>query len=190
MTFLPETHLKPVLSHHMSTISVLNCGLIVHIVCVVVDNEIIILWWFPELLVLKTILVWLFKYSVTIKLWWNLLQSLESRLKPIDEAVSHLPNFSKFESDAVKVGRDITSARADMKRLEGRMIQSTEDFASTKTEVTKLGKHYWTQIIHISKIYSVVFDGRFIYTRTQRVVWCNSKEHFCTPEGCTSKHWR
>ena len=65
---------------------------------------------------------------------------MESRLKSVDEAVSHLPNFSKFESDALKVSRDITSARADMKRLEGRVIQSTEDFAATKKEVTKLGK--------------------------------------------------
>ena len=69
-----------------------------------------------------------------------ILQNLEFRLKSIDESVSHLPNFSKFESDALKVSRDITSARADMKRLEGRVIQSTEDFAATKTEVTKLGK--------------------------------------------------
>lgn len=69
-------------------------------------------------------------------------QSLESQLKSIDEAVSYLPNFSKFENDALKVSRDITSARADMKRLEGRVLQSTDDFAATKTEVAKLGKHY------------------------------------------------
>ena len=55
--------------------------------------------------------------------------------------MSCLPNFSKFESDANKVSRDITSARADMKRLEGRIVQHSEDFGTTKTEVTKLGNY-------------------------------------------------
>ena len=76
-----------------------------------------------------------------ISLVFCILQTLEFRFKSAEEALSCLPNFSKFESDAAKVSRDITSARADMKRLEGRVVQYSEDFSTTKTEVTKLGKH-------------------------------------------------
>lgn len=40
----------------------------------------------------------------------------------------------------MKVTRDITSARADMKRLEARVMQTADDSATSKTEITKLGK--------------------------------------------------
>lgn len=68
-----------------------------------------------------------------------LMQGLESRLKSLEDTLSQLPNLTKFEKDAVKVGRDITSARADMKRLEGRVVQTAEDFGTAKTEITKMG---------------------------------------------------
>ena len=45
------------------------------------------------------------------------------------------------------MSRDITSARADMKRLEGRIVQHAEDFSTTKTEVTKLGKRQTLNLI-------------------------------------------
>ena len=76
----------------------------------------------------------------------------------MDETLSHLPNLSKFEGDAVKVTRDITSARADMKRLEGRVLQSAEDFGTTKTEVTKLGKFSLLTMSYVFNAYIKIQD--------------------------------
>ena len=70
------------------------------------------------------------------------MQGFDSRLRSLEDTLSQFPNLAKFEKDAVKVGRDITSARADMKRLEGRVVQTAEDFDMAKTEITKMGNNY------------------------------------------------
>ena len=77
----------------------------------------------------------------TVCISFSSIQSFELRLKSVEETLSRFPNLAKFESDSVKVNRDITSARAEMKRLEGRVIKSTEDFGAAKTEIAKLGKY-------------------------------------------------
>ena len=71
-----------------------------------------------------------------------IMQGFDSRLRSLEDTLSQFPNLAKFEKDAIKVGRDITSARADMKRLEGRVVQTAEDFDMAKTEITKMGNYY------------------------------------------------
>ena len=62
------------------------------------------------------------------------------RLKSVEDTLSYFSNHAKFESVSVKVNRDITSARAEMKRLEGRVIKFTEDFGAAKTDISILSK--------------------------------------------------
>ena len=88
--------------------------------------------------------------------------------------MSCLPNFSKFESDAKKVSRDITSARADMKRLEGRIVQHSEDFGTTKIEVTKLGNYQKATFLCTSFVNyaSQALRINFVDLVTNPGAWC------------------
>ena len=52
-----------------------------------------------------------------------------------------MESLGKLEETATKVSRDITSARADMKRMETRTTRAGDDASSAKEGVAELSKH-------------------------------------------------
>ena len=46
-------------------------------------------------------------------------EALEKRVEDAETTVKKLHHFTLFNGDITKVGRDVTSARADMKRMRG-----------------------------------------------------------------------
>lgn len=67
-------------------------------------------------------------------------EALEKRVDNMETTLQKLQHFTKFDGDITKVGRDITSARADMKRMEGRIVKATEEIAHIKNDLGQLGE--------------------------------------------------
>ena len=63
------------------------------------------------------------------------MQQVENGLQQVEQKVSSLSNVDELTS---KVSREITSARADMKRLEARVVKASEDAAKAKADVADL----------------------------------------------------
>ena len=51
-----------------------------------------------------------------------------------------LKDFTNFQATSTQISRSIISARADMKRLEGRTIKASEDVSGLRTELTELSE--------------------------------------------------
>ena len=79
-------------------------------------------------------------------------ESLERRTKELEKklevwrsgeiALDKLQDLSKIDAAMTKFTRDITSSRADTKRVEGRMLKVSEDISSIKSEMDRLGKSH------------------------------------------------
>ena len=67
-------------------------------------------------------------------------EDLENRMKSMEATLKKLQHLAEIEGDITKVGRDITSARADTKRMEGRVIKASEEITRIKTDLGHMGK--------------------------------------------------
>lgn len=67
------------------------------------------------------------------------LQEYEQRLKAVEAS---LKDFTNFQATSTQISRQITSARADMKRLEGRTVKASEDVLVLKTQLTELSESH------------------------------------------------
>ena len=67
-------------------------------------------------------------------------EGLENRVKSMEATLKKLQHLAEIEGDITKVGRDITSARADTKRMEGRVIKASEEITRIKTDLGHMGK--------------------------------------------------
>ena len=67
-------------------------------------------------------------------------EDLENRVKSMEATLKKLQHLAEIEGDITKVGRDITSARADTKRMEGRVIKASEEITRIKTDLGHMGK--------------------------------------------------
>ena len=67
-------------------------------------------------------------------------EALEKRVEDVETTVKKLHDFTLFNGDITKVGRDVASARADMKRMEGRVVKASEEIAHIKNDMGQLGE--------------------------------------------------
>lgn len=67
-------------------------------------------------------------------------EDLENRVHCMEATLKKLQHLAEIEGDITKVGRDITSARADTKRMEGRVIKASEEITRIKTDLGHMGK--------------------------------------------------
>ena len=67
-------------------------------------------------------------------------EALEKRVEDVETTVKKLHHFTLFNGDITKVGRDVTSARADMKRMEGHIVKASEEIAHIKNDMGQLGE--------------------------------------------------
>lgn len=67
-------------------------------------------------------------------------EDLENRVHNMEATLKKLQHLAEIEGDITKVGRDITSARADTKRMEGRVIKASEEITRIKTDLGHMGK--------------------------------------------------
>lgn len=67
-------------------------------------------------------------------------EDLENRVHSMEATLKKLQHLAEIEGDITKVGRDITSARADTKRMEGRVIKASEEITRIKTDLGHMGK--------------------------------------------------
>ena len=67
-------------------------------------------------------------------------EDLENRVQSMEATLQKLQHLAEIEGDITKVGRDITSARADTKRMEGRVIKASEEITRIKTDLGHMGK--------------------------------------------------
>ena len=67
-------------------------------------------------------------------------EALEKRVEDVETTVKKLRLFTPFDGDITKVGCDVTSARADMKWMEGRVVKASEEIAHIKNDMGQLGE--------------------------------------------------
>ena len=65
------------------------------------------------------------------------MQTLEKAMQQVEQKLASLSNIDDI---ARKVSRDVTSARADMKRMEARGNKAAEDAGKAKSDTTQLSK--------------------------------------------------
>ena len=68
-------------------------------------------------------------------------EALEKRVEDVETTVKKMHHFTLFNGDITKVGRDVTSARADMKRMEGRVVKASEEIAHIKNDMANWVRH-------------------------------------------------
>lgn len=67
-------------------------------------------------------------------------EDLKNRVQSMEATLQKLQHLAEIEGDITKVGRDITSARADTKRMEGRVIKASEEITRIKSDLGHMGK--------------------------------------------------